>query len=115
MGVCASNYKMADRSTIEGQINSTKVIMYSKSSCPFCTTAKGVFAQMNVDYTLVELNQVPNGSAIQNTLAEITRQRTVPNIFIGGQHVGGCSELQAGVSNGSVQNKLEAAGVPFKS
>ena len=104
---------MADRATIEGQINSTKVIMYSKSSCPFCSTAKQVFAQMNVDYTLVELNQVPNGSAIQNTLAEITRQRTVPNIFIGGQHVGGCSELQAGVGNGSVQNKLEQAGVPF--
>lgn len=36
-----------------------------------------------------------DGSAIQSTLQEITGQRTVPNIFIGKQHIGGNSDLQA--------------------
>lgn len=35
-----------------------------------------------------------DGSAIQSTLQEITGQRTVPNIFIGKQHIGGNSDLQ---------------------
>ena len=38
---------------------------------------------------------VDDGSAIQSTLQEITGQRTVPNIFIGKQHIGGNSDLQA--------------------
>ena len=38
----------------------------------------------------------------------------MPNIFIGGEHIGGCSELKAGIANGSVLHKLEQAGVPFK-
>ena len=68
---------------------------------------------MNVEVCLVELDEKPKGSEIQISLAEISGQRTVPNIFIGGQHFGGCSELQAGMSDGSLQNKLNQAGVIF--
>ncbi|OJD19426.1 hypothetical protein AJ78_00600 [Emergomyces pasteurianus Ep9510] len=40
-------------------------------------------------------NNVDDGAAIQEALAEISHQRTVPNIFIGQKHIGGNSDLQA--------------------
>lgn len=44
---------------------------------------------------LILIRDVDDGSAIQSTLADLTGQSTVPNIFIGQQHIGGNSELQA--------------------
>ena len=48
-----------------------------------------------------------------NHLFELTGQETVPNIFIGGKHIGGNSDLQDGLKKGSVQTKLREAGVAF--
>jgi len=44
---------------------------------------------------VLELDQIDDGSAIQDALAEITHQTSVPNIFIDKQHIGGNSDLQA--------------------
>ncbi|OJD26866.1 hypothetical protein ACJ73_01746 [Blastomyces percursus] len=40
-------------------------------------------------------NNVDDGAAIQDALADLTHQRTVPNIFIGQKHIGGNSDIQA--------------------
>jgi glutaredoxin 3 len=50
---------------------------------------------------------VEEGSAIQSALAEITNQRTVPNIFIKQQHIGGNSDLQG---KDDLKELLQAAG-----
>jgi len=52
-----------------------------------------------------------NGSAIQNALQTISGQRTVPNIFIGGNHVGGNSEFQGKVRSGEIKGMLNEANV----
>ena len=57
---------------------------------------------------LTELFLLDDGSAIQSVLADLTGQRTVPNIFIAKQHIGGNSDLQA--KKGSLQNLLKEAG-----
>ncbi|OKL60569.1 hypothetical protein UA08_04127 [Talaromyces atroroseus] len=44
---------------------------------------------------LIDENQVDDGAAIQDALEEITSQRSVPNIFIAKEHIGGNSDLQA--------------------
>jgi glutaredoxin len=46
-------------------------------------------------------------------LHEITGQKTVPNIFIGGVHIGGCSDLQAKVANGKVLEILDQQGISY--
>ena len=99
------------RATIEGEIQNEKVLVYSKSYCPYCVQAKNLLSAGGVAFKAVELDQVGNGSAIQNTLKDITNQRTVPNIFIGGKHIGGCSDLQGLSSQGKLAEKLSAAGV----
>ncbi len=40
-------------------------------------------------------------------LFEITKQRTVPNIFIAGQHIGGCDDLMSGLRKGTVKALLD--------
>jgi glutaredoxin len=47
-----------------------------------------------------------NGSAIQNELLAMTKQRTVPNIFVNGHHVGGCDNTLAAIRSGEFQRLL---------
>ncbi|KAJ9454593.1 Glutaredoxin [Diplonema papillatum] len=83
------------------------VLMFSKTHCPFCVMAKDLFAKHKVKVAVVELNTMPNGSDIQNKLATITGQRTVPNIFIGDEHVGGCDEAQMLDARGKLAEMLK--------
>ena len=69
---------------------------------------------MGVNYRAVELDRMTDGRAIQNALLKKTGQRTVPNIFIGGEHVGGFSELQEGLRAGQVQRLFEKHRIQFK-
>ena len=80
---------------IENDTKNNKVVIYSKSHCPFCVKTKSLLTQAGIKAKIFELDQMSNGSAIQSALLAMTRQRTVPNIFIGGKHIGGNSEIQA--------------------
>lgn len=52
-----------------------------------------------------------DGEEIQAALLEISGQRTVPNVFIGGAHVGGNDDVQKAKKSGDLKAKLEGAGV----
>lgn len=69
---------------IEAEIAAEKIIVYSKSYCPFAGQTKNTLSSAGVQFKCVELDQVANGSQIQQTLQTISGQSTVPNIFIGG-------------------------------
>ena len=99
------------RSQIEQQIADNKVMVYSKSYCPYCVKTKDKLKSGGVQYTVVELDQVANGGDIQNTLQSISNQRTVPNVFVGGNHVGGNDDVHAKISSGDFQKMLNDAGV----
>ena len=62
----------------------------------------------------MELDRIPEGRALQDALLQMTHQRTVPNIFIGAEHVGGCSELMDGMRNGRVPQLFNKHGIPFR-
>merc|ERR1712045_531229 len=87
---------------IDAEIAGNKVVVYSKTYCPYCTKTKDLLKSLGVDFKLIELDTVDNGSTIQAYLAEKTGQRTVPNIFIGGAHQGGNSDLQAAHQSGAL-------------
>mmetsp|Transcript_34225 Transcript_34225/g.59893 ORF Transcript_34225/g.59893 Transcript_34225/m.59893 type:complete len:105 (-) Transcript_34225:1261-1575(-) len=96
---------------IRQQISTSKVLVYSKSYCPYCTSTKNSLQSLRVPAEVYELDQISNGDAIQAALLKITGQRTVPNIFIGGVHVGGNSDLQTKISSGEAQSLLARAGI----
>ena len=53
------------------------------------------------------------GSQIQDALKDITGQKTVPNIFINGIHIGGCSDLKTKISNGQVMQIFDDAQIHY--
>lgn len=61
---------------------------------------------MNINAKVLELDNMDNGAEIQAALLDISGQRTVPNVFIKGQHLGGNSETQAAAKNGKLQEML---------
>lgn len=87
---------------------SPQTAVFSKSYCPYCSASKRLLDGLGAKYKLVELDEVPDGSAIQAALLEISGQRTVPNIFIGKKHIGGNSDLQA--KSGELKGLLTEVG-----
>eukprot|EP00523_Entomoneis_sp_CCMP467_P022981 CAMPEP_0168833896 /NCGR_PEP_ID=MMETSP0727-20121128/3305_1 /TAXON_ID=265536 /ORGANISM="Amphiprora sp., Strain CCMP467" /LENGTH=132 /DNA_ID=CAMNT_0008887217 /DNA_START=74 /DNA_END=468 /DNA_ORIENTATION=+ len=90
----------------KSEIENNNVVVFSKSYCPFCKNTKSLLNEMNVDYKLYELDQMDNGSDIQAALLDISGQKTVPNVFIKGSHVGGNDKLQAAAKSGGASKDV---------
>jgi glutaredoxin 3 len=69
------------------------VKMYSTAVCPYCIRAKQLLRQRGVEQIEEIRVDMDHGQRVQ--MMEITGQRTVPQIFIGQTHVGGCDDLEA--------------------
>ncbi|CAE6461202.1 unnamed protein product [Rhizoctonia solani] len=94
-----------------------QIVIFSKSYCPYCRKAKTQIEgftktlsqserdQLEVD--IIELDLRDDGSAMQDYLETKTKQRTVPNIFIGQKHIGGSSDL-APYTNDKIKEVLFA-------
>ena len=67
--------------------------------------------QSGVAFHAVELDMIPDGDAMQNTLHQLSGQRTVPNIYVGGKHLGGCDDTKAARASGKLKQMLDNAGV----
>jgi len=83
------------------------VRMYTTQVCPFCIRAKALLKQRGVaqiDEIRVDLNP-----AERDAMIERTGRRTVPQIFIGDTHVGGCDDLVALDQRGGLLPLLGAA------
>jgi glutaredoxin 3 len=61
---------------------------------------------MKIDATIHELNKMEDGPDVQQALLELTGQRTVPNVFIKGNHIGGNDDTQAAAKSGKIQELL---------
>lgn len=88
------------------QIEANKVIVYSKTHCPYCKSTKETLRKLGAPFEVVELDRVKDGRTLQRGLTEITGQKTVPNIFINGKHIGGNSDLQKLAKGKQLQQML---------
>jgi glutaredoxin 3 len=100
---------------LKSDIEKYPVLVYSKDYCPYCTQAKSTLSSLEIPFKVFELDSLPNGDALFKGLETLTNQSTVPNIFIGGDHIGGCSDLLSGLSSGKIQSLLTSKKIPFKS
>ena len=83
-----------------------KVTMYSTVYCPFCTRSKQLLEQHAVaDLTDIRIDEDPSQRPIMMALSG---RRTVPQIFIGERHVGGCDELFDLERSGELAGLLQA-------
>lgn len=94
---------------VQELIKNKPIFIASKSYCPYCTKTKNTVASITKDAYILELDEIEDGAEIQEALLELTGQRTVPNIFIGGQHIGGNSDLEVLRSQDKLEEKIKAA------
>ncbi|WP_310387563.1 glutaredoxin 3 [Roseateles sp.] len=83
------------------------VKMYTTQVCPYCVRAKALLKQRGVGQ-IVEV-RIDLNPAERDAMVALTGRRTVPQIFIGDTHVGGCDELIALDQRGGLQALLQAA------
>jgi glutaredoxin 3 len=83
------------------------VKMYTTQVCPYCVRAKSLLKQRGVEQ--IEEVRVDMNPAEREAMIALTGRRTVPQIFIGDTHVGGCDDLMALDQRGALQPLLQGA------
>ncbi|KAK3750164.1 hypothetical protein QZH41_004569 [Actinostola sp. cb2023] len=95
---------------VDAKIASDKVVVFSKTYCPFCTRAKDALNDTGVKYTLLEIEDLEDVEAIQDYLRSITKIRSVPQVFIGGKFIADGSKTRQMKQSGELQKILKECG-----
>jgi glutaredoxin 3 len=80
--------------------------MYTTAVCPYCIRAKQLLKSKGVE--MIEEIRIDTDPAARAHMMEITGKRTVPQIYIGSTHVGGCDDLMALDKEGGLTSLLNA-------
>ncbi|KAL1214567.1 Glutaredoxin-C3 [Cardamine amara subsp. amara] len=94
---------------VQNAILSNKIVIFSKSYCPYCLRSKRIFSELKEEPFVVELDQREDGDQIQYELLEFVGRHTVPQVFVNGKHIGGSDDLVVAVENGQLQKLLAAS------
>ena len=82
------------------------VKIYTTGSCPYCVHAKQLLTQRGITFDEVRVDSQPSERQV---MMDLSGRRSVPQIFIGKNHVGGCDDLVALDSSGGLMPMLNAA------
>ena len=81
----------------QNNTNEKNVVIYTKSTCPFCINAKLLLKKEKIKY--IEKEVVKNQKYLEEMKKRTHGKNTVPQIFINGKYIGGFSELQTYLEN----------------
>ncbi|MCG6886812.1 MAG: glutaredoxin 3 [Proteobacteria bacterium] len=79
------------------------VVIYCTRFCPYCVRARMLLDSKQIDYTEIPIDQQPERRA---EMEQRSQRTSVPQIFIGDYHVGGCDDLFALEAAGELEAKL---------
>ena len=81
------------------------IVIYSADYCPYCRRARAVLDRKGARYTVLDVNRDPQ---LWREMSDRSQRDTVPQIFIGDQHIGGCDDLVALDRRGGLDPLLSA-------
>ncbi len=101
-------------------IDNESVVMFALEWCEFCWSVRKMFTRLGIAYRSVDVDSVEYqkdelGVKVRGVLADRTGQKTMPQIFVGGEHIGGCTDLFDAWRNGSLQKRLGDNAVSYDS
>ncbi|XP_052860831.1 uncharacterized protein LOC128267917 [Anopheles cruzii] len=91
---------------VRAAIAKDKVVIFSKTYCPYCTMAKEPFKKLKQEYACYELDERNDGDEVQAVLGELTGAKTVPRVFISGNFVGGGTDIKKMYDDGRLEKLL---------
>jgi cysteine synthase A len=94
------------------------VVLFALEWCEFCWSVRKLLGKLGISYRSIDLDSVEyqendRGGKIRAVLADRIGVNTIPQIFIGGKHIGGCTELFDAMRDGSMQEQLRESGVAY--
>ena len=82
------------------------IVVYASGWCPYCQRARGLLSKKGAEFTEIDVDE--DDKAREEMIARSGR-RTVPQVFIGDRHVGGCDDLFALDGSGELDRLLQGA------
>ncbi|XP_022991298.1 monothiol glutaredoxin-S10-like [Cucurbita maxima] len=96
--------------SVKTTITQNPVVVYSKTWCSYSSEVKALFKRLGAQPLVIELDELgPQGPQLQKVLERLTGQHTVPNVFIGGKHIGGCTDTVKLYRKGELEPLLSEA------
>ena len=95
---------------VKSLISQNKVMIFSKTFCPYCSKAKSAFDKLGVKPFVVELEDRKDCDEIQDALQTLTGKRSVPRVYINGVFLGGGDDTASALANGTLEKKCREAG-----
>jgi glutaredoxin 3 len=83
------------------------ITVYASAWCPYCRRAKSLLTQKNLAFTEID---VDDEARFREEMIARSGRRTVPQIFIGEKHIGGCDDLFALEESGELERLIKGAG-----
>nr|WP_316656650.1 glutaredoxin 3 [uncultured Gellertiella sp.] len=81
------------------------VIIYTRNGCPYCTQAKSLLGSKGADFKEFNASENP---AFRQEMIERSGRSTFPQVFVNGQHLGGCDDIHALDRSGKLDPLLSA-------
>jgi glutaredoxin 3 len=101
--------------TVKKTVSDHPVVIYSKTWCSYSSEVKSLFKRIGVEPHVIELDQLgAQGTQLQRVLEMLTGQSTVPNVFIGGKHIGGCTDTVKLHQDGELKKLLSELNITTK-
>jgi cysteine synthase A len=94
------------------------VVLFALEWCEFCWSVRKMFSKYEIPYRSIDLDSVAYqkdnlGGDIRAAILERTGLRTIPQIYIGGKHIGGATELFDAAKDGSMAELLEKSDITW--
>jgi cysteine synthase A len=101
---------------VEDTISQQPVVMFALEWCEFCWSVRKLFRALGLDYHSVDLDSLAyqredRGVRIRAALNQRVGSSTIPQLFVGGEHIGGCTELFEDYRSGRLQQRLSDLGI----
>ncbi|HEX5663499.1 MAG TPA: glutaredoxin domain-containing protein [Xanthomonadaceae bacterium] len=92
--------------------------MFALEWCEFCWSLRKLFARCGIPYRSVDLDSTAyqrddRGGQIRAVLTARTGSKTIPQVFVGGEYIGGCTETLDAFREGRLQDLFRDHGVGF--
>lgn len=103
---------------VKESVGGHPVVMFALEWCEFCWSVRKFLSAMGIDYHSIDLDSVAfqpenQGGKIRDVLAVELGVPTIPQIYIGGEHIGGATDLFKAFSNGELQKQFQNLNLPF--
>jgi cysteine synthase A len=103
---------------VDETIANEPVVLFALEWCEFCWSVRKLFSKLGIEYLSVDLDSVAyqednRGGKIRAVLANRIGAGTIPQIFIGSRHMGGCTDLFDAMRSGVMQERMRERGIPW--